>query len=82
MLAKIKQRFINPDGTFNGKMISGTIALIIVLIQQVLAVFGFTFTGNWAQITDIINTILVVLGTLGVVENPAQLNGGTTDEVK
>ena len=36
----------NADGSFNGKLIAGIISLLIVLIQQILAVFGIKFRLN------------------------------------
>jgi len=57
----------NADGTFNGKLIASIISLGIVLVQQVLTVFGYSFSGNWASIVAVINTVLTILGMLGVV---------------
>lgn len=57
----------NADGSFNGKLIAGIISLLIVLVQQVLAVFGIKFAGDWTSIVAVINTILTILGMLGVI---------------
>jgi len=57
----------NADGSLNGKLVAGLISLLIVLIQQVLSVFGIKFTGDWGAIVAIINTVLTILGMLGVV---------------
>ncbi|WP_440964391.1 phage holin [Pediococcus pentosaceus] len=65
MIKKIS--FKNADGSLNGKLIAGIISLLIVLVQQVLAVFGVKFTGDWSAIVGVINTVLTILGTLGVV---------------
>lgn len=65
MIKKIS--FKNADGSFNGKLIAGIISLLIVLIQQVLAMFGIKFTGDWSAIVAIVNTVLTILGMLGVV---------------
>ena len=65
MIKKIS--FKNSDGSLNGKLIAGIISLLIVLIQQVLAVFGVKFTGDWTSIVAIINTVLTILGMLGVI---------------
>lgn len=62
-----KISFKNADGSLNGKLIAGLISLLIVLVQQVLAVFGIKFTGDWSAITAIINTVLTILGLLGVI---------------
>ena len=65
MIKKIS--FKNADGSLNGKLIGGLISLLIVLIQQVFAVFGIKFTGDWSAIAGIINTVLTILGMLGVI---------------
>lgn len=65
MIKKIS--FKNSDGSLNGKLIAGIISLLIVLIQQVLAVFGIKFTGDWTSIVAVINTVLTILGMLGVI---------------
>ncbi len=65
MIKKIS--FKNADGSLNGKLIAGIISLLIVLVQQVLAVFGVKFTGDWTSIVAVINTVLTILGMLGVV---------------
>lgn len=35
-----KISFKNADGSLNGKLIAGIISLLIVLIQQIFAMFG------------------------------------------
>ncbi|WP_165860557.1 phage holin [Lactiplantibacillus pentosus] len=65
MIKKIS--FKNVDGSLNGKLIAGIISLLIVLIQQVFAMFGIKFTGDWSAIVAVINTVLTILGMLGVV---------------
>ncbi|QIL58987.1 holin [Lactiplantibacillus plantarum] len=62
-----KISFKNADGSLNGKLIAGLISLLIVLVQQVLAVFGVKFTGDWTAIVAVINTVLTILGMLGVI---------------
>lgn len=43
-------------------------ALIIVLIQQLAKAFGFEFTSDMtSSIQGIVNTVLTILGVLGVV---------------
>ncbi|MCT3287232.1 phage holin [Lactiplantibacillus pentosus] len=64
----------NADGSLNGKLIAGLISLLIVLIQQVLAVFGIKFTGDWTSIVAVINTVLTILGLLGVVTDVQTVN--------
>lgn len=65
MIKKIS--FKNADGSLNGKLIAGLISLLIVVVQQVLAMFGIKFTGDWTSIVAVINTVLTILGMLGVV---------------
>ncbi|MGY5245401.1 phage holin [Lactiplantibacillus plantarum] len=65
MIKKIS--FKNADGSLNGKLIAGIISLLIVLIQQIFAMFGIKFTGDWSAIVAVINTVLTILGMLGVV---------------
>lgn len=65
MIKKIS--FKNADGSLNGKLIAGIISLLIVLIQQVFAMFGIKFTGDWSAIVAVINTVLTILGMLGVI---------------
>lgn len=64
----------NADGSLNGKLIAGLISLLIVLIQQVLSVFGIKFTGDWTSIVAIINTVLTILGLLGVITDVQTVN--------
>ena len=43
-------------------------ALFVVFIQQIAAVFGWSFDSEKAQqLTGIINTVLTILATLGIV---------------
>ncbi|KZT93085.1 prophage Lp2 protein 58 [Lactiplantibacillus plantarum] len=65
MIKKIS--FKNVDGSLNGKLIAGIISLLIVLIQQVFAMFGIKFTGDWTSIVAVVNTVLTILGMLGVI---------------
>lgn len=68
--AQIRSKFLNKDGTFNKTVIVSFITLLIVLINQILAVFNVT-PAHEDQIVDVINTLLVILGLLGFVEGPA-----------
>ncbi|MGJ3816783.1 phage holin [Lactiplantibacillus plantarum] len=74
-----KISFKNADGSLNGKLIAGIISLLIVLIQQVLAVFGIKFTGDWTNIVAVINTVLTILGMLGVVTDVQTVTAPTVD---
>ncbi|MBY8573256.1 phage holin [Lactiplantibacillus plantarum] len=74
-----KISFKNADGSFNGKLIAGIISLLIVLVQQVLAVFGIKFAGDWSAIVAVINTVLTILGMLGVITDVQTVTAPTTD---
>ena len=64
----------NPDGSLNGKLIAGIISLLIVLIQQIFAMFGIKFAGDWTSIVAVVNTVLTILGLLGVVTDVQTVN--------
>ncbi|MGQ2381615.1 phage holin [Lactiplantibacillus plantarum] len=72
-----KISFKNTDGSLNGKLIAGIISLLIVLIQQVLAVFGIKFAGDWSAIVAVINTVLTILGMLGVITDVQTVSAPT-----
>lgn len=62
-----KISFKNADGSLNGKLVAGIISLLIVLVQQIFAMFGIKFTGDWSAIIAVLNTVLTILGMLGVI---------------
>lgn len=64
---KIVSALKTKDGAWNGKQIAGLLSLFIVLGQQVLSVVGIDVPVNWQGLVDIMNTVLVILGLLGVV---------------
>ncbi|MCT3020892.1 holin [Pediococcus pentosaceus] len=69
----------------DGKLLAGLISLGIVLIQQVMVVFGFTYPVNWGGIVGIINTVLTILGMLGVVSDVTTVSnqkGGPHEKTK
>lgn len=72
-----KISFKNVDGSLNGKLIAGIISLLIVLVQQVFAMFGIKFTGDWAAIVAVINTVLTILGMLGVITDVQTVSTST-----
>ncbi|MGO2564142.1 MAG: phage holin [Brochothrix thermosphacta] len=52
-------------------------ALFVVFIQQIAAVFGWSFDNEKAQqLTGIINTVLTILATLGIVYDTTTENKG------
>ena len=75
-----KISFKNADGSLNGKLIAGIISLLIVLIQQVLFAFGVKFPGDWTSIVAVINTVLTILGMLGVVTDVQTVSAPTVQE--
>lgn len=77
MIKKIS--FKNADGRLNGKLIAGIISLLIVLIQQIFAMFGIKFTGDWSAIIAVINTVLTILGMLGVITDVQTVSAPTVD---
>lgn len=48
----------------------GTFSLLLLLIQQIAALFGFDTTIYNEQVTDIFNTVLALLVLFGVVSDP------------
>ena len=78
MLDKLK----NKDGSYNATLIAGLLSLLIIFVQQVLAVFGITFTGNWDNIVSAINTGLAILGALGVVKGAGTVTLANHKEIK
>ncbi|RXE83978.1 phage holin [Lactiplantibacillus plantarum] len=74
-----KISFKNADGSLNGKLIAGIISLLIVLIQQFLAMFDIKFTGDWSAIVAVINTVLTILGMLGVITDVQTVQTPTVD---
>ena len=63
----------------DGKLISGLISLGIVLVQQLMVAFGFTYPVDWQNIVGIINTVLTILGMLGVVSDTTLVNNPKGD---
>lgn len=69
----------------DGKLWAGLISLGIVLIQQLMVAFGFTYPVNWENIVGIINTVLTILGMLGVVSdvtNVSNQKGDHNEKIK
>ena len=53
----------------DGKLWAGLISLLIVLVQQLMVAFGYTYPVDWQNIVGIINTVLTILGMLGVISD-------------
>ena len=58
----------------DGKLISGLISLGILLVQQLMVAFGFTYPVDWQNIIGIVNTVLTILGMLGVISDTTLVN--------
>ena len=74
----IKKKFLNTDGTINKTVVASFITLLIVLIQQVMMAFGFTY-GHWDQVAAIINTLLTILGLCGFMEGNGEVTTSTIE---
>ncbi|MDN4853723.1 phage holin [Pediococcus pentosaceus] len=66
----------------DGKLISGLISLGIVLVQQLMVAFGFTYPVDWQNIVGIINTVLTFLGMLGVISDTTPVNNPKEENVE
>lgn len=69
----------------DGKLWAGLISLLIVLVQQLMVTFGFTYPVDWQNIIGIINTVLTILGMLGVISDTTTVSnqtGGQDDKTK
>lgn len=69
----------------DGKLWAGLISLGIVLIQQLMVAFVFTYPVDWQNIVGIINTVLTILGMLGVISDTTTVSnhiGGQDDKTK
>ena len=82
----LKKKFLNVDGTINKTVVASFITLLIVLVQQIMVAYGFSY-GHWNQVVAIINTVLTLLGLCGFVEGNGQVeaptnNGGGTNEAQ
>ena len=74
----LKNKFLNADGTLNKTVVASFITLLIVLVQQVMVAFGFSY-GHWDQVAGIINTILTLLSVAGFVEGNGEVEVPTTN---
>lgn len=80
----LKKKFLNVDGTINKTVVASFITLLIVLVQQIMVAYGFSY-GHWDQVVAIINTVLTILGLCGFVEGqgtvevPTQKTGDSSE---
>lgn len=64
----------------DGKLWAGLISLLIVLVQQLMVAFGYTYPVNWQNIVGIINTVLTILGMLGVISDTTTVSNQTGEQ--
>lgn len=64
----MRKVFLDKDGRLNRKTVTSLVLLLIVLVQQLCAIFGIKFTGDPSRIMDLVNTILTIGGILGLVD--------------
>ena len=64
----MKKMLVDKDGKLNRKTITSLVLLLIVLVQQLCAIFNLKFTGDVGQIMDLVNTLLTIGGILGLVD--------------
>lgn len=78
--AILKKKFINQDGTINKTSTVSLITLLIVLVNQILLIFGITAVHE-DQAVAVINTVLTIAGLLGFVEPSADHSGSVTPTI-
>ena len=66
----LQHKFLNSDGTINKTVLVSAITLVIVLVDQILAMFNIV-PQHQDQAVAILNTILTILSIFGFVEGPA-----------
>lgn len=76
----LKNKFINQDGTINKTSTVALITLLIVLVNQILLIFGITPVHE-DQAVAVINTVLTIAGLLGFVEPSADHDGSVTPTI-
>lgn len=64
----MRKAFLDKDGKLNRKTITSLVLLLIVLAQQLCAIFNLKFTGDPSRIMDLVNTLLTIGGILGLVD--------------
>lgn len=64
----MRKVFLDKDGKLNRKTVTSLVLLLIVLAQQLCAIFNLKFTGDPSRIMDLVNTLLTIGGILGLVD--------------
>ncbi|MDB8867694.1 phage holin [Pediococcus acidilactici] len=80
-MKKVKKKAKNINW-HDGKLWAGLISLLIVLIQQLMVAFGFTYPIDWQNVVGIINTVLTILGMLGVLSDVTAVNNVKGGHIK
>ena len=80
LVVKVKNVLVKPDGSVNGRVLAPVIGLGLVAIQQVFACFGIRFHGDLGAWQNLINTVLTLLGVLGVVADPTPVDAIKPEE--
>lgn len=65
----MRKVFLDKEGKLNRKTVTSLVLLLIVLVQQLCAIFNLKFTGDVGQIMDLVNTLLTIGGILGLVDS-------------
>lgn len=65
----MRKVFLDKDGKLNRKTVTSLVLLLIVLAQQLCAIFNLKFTGDPSRIMDLVNTLLTIGGILGLVDS-------------
>lgn len=65
----LQHKFLNQDGTLNKTVLVSAITLLIVLVDQILAMFNIV-PQHQDQAVAILNTILTILSIFGFIEGP------------
>ena len=65
----MRKVLFTKEGKLNRKTVTALVLLLIVLAQQVCAIFGIKLNGDPSKIMDLVNTILTIGGILGLVDS-------------
>ena len=65
----MRKVFLDKEGKLNRKTVTSLVLLLIVLVQQLCAIFNLRFTGDPSRIMDLVNTLLTIGGILGLVDS-------------
>lgn len=63
----------------NKQFLVSLIALVLVFTNQVASLFGVDITFITGEVTSISETVLLILGLIGVINDPTVNNGGILD---